>query len=72
VVLPCVVRSRQTFDTQEPRDLRTGELAYLYEVTESGSVCVIKLVSLERSKHFVIHLGPSQARKLEAWFELVT
>lgn len=71
MLVPCVVRSRQTFDTQAPRDLRTGELAYLYEVSDAGSVCALKLVSLERGVHFVIHLGPSQARKLEAWFEHV-
>ncbi len=71
MILPCFVRSRTTFDTREPRDLQTNELAYLYEVTEAGSACALKLVSLERGKHFVIHLGSSQARKLEAWFERI-
>ena len=64
-----MIRSRVSFDTAEPRDLRAGELAYLYEVIESGSACAVKLVSLERGKHYVISLGSNQARKLVAWFD---
>ncbi len=67
--LPLVVRSRITFDTRAPRDLREGELAVLYDV-EDGHV--FRFMSLDRPRLIAISIRDGrQRRALRKLFDVV-
>lgn len=69
--VPCVVRSKATFDTWVPRDLCQGELAYLYRIQEGAIGIWLHLISLDRPRTFTIHFPSTTARNLNRWFEVL-
>jgi hypothetical protein len=72
VEAPCVVRSKIDFDTAFPRDLKAGEIAYLYWVEDSyrGDCFWLHLISLEHpAKEYTLMFNVGQ--KPERWLEVL-
>lgn len=68
---PCVVRAKATFDTAPPRDLKQGEIVYLYLMEDDlGNYIRLHMISLEHpAKKYTLMFNVKQ--KLESWFEVL-